>query len=218
MARDLTVDLYWSFRSPYSYFIVPRVVELARTHHVQWNVKLVYPLAIRYPEHFRKQHPLARRYFDNDCRRVAESLGMPFRRPVPDPIVQDMRTMEIADEQPYIRRLTRLGIEATRRDKALPFITEVSRLIWDGRVDGWNEGSHLADAAERAGLDLASMQAAVDADPAALDAQVEAHQDEQAAAGHWGVPLFSFDGEPFWGQDRFDLLVWRLKQRGLSAA
>jgi 2-hydroxychromene-2-carboxylate isomerase len=62
------------------------------------------------------------------------------------------------------------------------------------------------------------MQAAVDADPAAFDAQVEAHQEEQAAAGHWGVPLFSFDGEPFWGQDRFDLLVWRLKQRGLSAA
>jgi hypothetical protein len=26
-----------------------------------------------------------------------------------------------------------------------------------------------------------------------------------------------FEGEPFFGQDRFDALVWRMKQRGLEA-
>ncbi len=36
-----------------------------------------------------------------------------------------------------------------------------------------------------------------------------------AAAGHWGVPLSVLDGEPFYGQDRFDLLVWRLEQKWL---
>jgi hypothetical protein len=25
-----------------------------------------------------------------------------------------------------------------------------------------------------------------------------------------------FEGEPFFGQDRFDLLLWRMKQRGLE--
>jgi hypothetical protein len=25
-----------------------------------------------------------------------------------------------------------------------------------------------------------------------------------------------FEGEPFLGQDRFDILVWRMKQRGLQ--
>ena len=36
------------------------------------------------------------------------------------------------------------------------------------------------------------------------------------AAGHWGVHVMAFEGEPFFGQDRFDMLVWRLKQRGLK--
>ena len=43
-------------------------------------------------------------------------------------------------------------------------------------------------------------------------------KDNEAAhrkAGHWGVPLFVFEGEPFFGQDRIDHLLWRMKQRGL---
>ena len=38
---------------------------------------------------------------------------------------------------------------------------------------------------------------------------------ELEAAGHWGVPTMVFEGEPFFGQDRIDLLVWRMKQKGL---
>jgi 2-hydroxychromene-2-carboxylate isomerase len=30
------------------------------------------------------------------------------------------------------------------------------------------------------------------------------------------VPLLVFQGEPFFGQDRFDQLVWRLQQHGLE--
>ena len=36
------------------------------------------------------------------------------------------------------------------------------------------------------------------------------------AAGHWGVPTMVFEGEPFFGQDRFDHLVWRMAQKGLT--
>ena len=36
------------------------------------------------------------------------------------------------------------------------------------------------------------------------------------AAGHWGVPTFVFQGEPFFGQDRIDVLLWRLGQHGLA--
>ena len=31
-----------------------------------------------------------------------------------------------------------------------------------------------------------------------------------------GVPLFVFKGEPFFGQDRMDMLIWRLAQYGLT--
>ena len=49
----MKVDLYFSFRSPYSYLILPRMVELRDKHGVDVNFKQVYPLAIREPEFFK---------------------------------------------------------------------------------------------------------------------------------------------------------------------
>ena len=46
------VDLYFSFRSPYSYFILPRIIELRDNYDVNINFKIVYPLAIREPQFF----------------------------------------------------------------------------------------------------------------------------------------------------------------------
>ena len=98
----------------------------------------------------------------------------------------------------------------------LAFIDEVSKIIWSGEVDGWNEGDHLARATERAGLDLAKLREWVEADPARWQAELEANHEALAKAGHWGVPTLAFRGEPFFGQDRIDVLVWRLEQAGLS--
>jgi 2-hydroxychromene-2-carboxylate isomerase len=114
----------------------------------------------------------------------------------------------------YIYRSTRLGVEAGR-GRALPFVAEVSRVLFGGTVQNWPEGTHLADAATRAGLDLAAMDAAVAADPASYDATIAENQRDLEAAGHWGVPTMVFENEPFFGQDRLDLLVWRLQQHGL---
>ena len=36
------------------------------------------------------------------------------------------------------------------------------------------------------------------------------------AVGHWGVPTFVFQDEPFFGQDRIETLLWRLRQHGLT--
>jgi len=215
MPPDFAVDLYWSFRSPYSYLALKRVKEIGAAYPVRFEPRIVYPLAIRKPEHFARLDPLHRPYFNRDCIRVAEYLGVPFRRPVPDPIVQDPVTLAIAKDQPYIRRVTLLGAEACLRGRGLPFIDEVSRVIWSGRVDDWHEGEHLARAAARAGLDYADMLKAVEVDPVPREKWIEDNQAAQRAAGHWGVPLFVFDGEPFFGQDRIDHLLWRMETKGL---
>src|SRR3546814_6213741 len=93
-----------------------------------------------------------------DMIRVAQFHGIPFGPPRPDPIVQDFATRAIAAEQPYIYRLTRLGQAAARRGKGLGFAHEAGQLIWGGAQD-WHLGDHLADAARRAGLDLAELDA-----------------------------------------------------------
>ncbi|MBS0331318.1 MAG: DsbA family protein, partial [Proteobacteria bacterium] len=120
-------------------------------------------------------------------------------------------------KQPWIHRLTHLGVAAAERGRGLAFLREVSHTIWSGETEGWHEGDHLARAAERAGLDLAELDAAVAADPARHAAVVEKNQVDQRAAGHWGVPMMVFNGEPFFGQDRVDQLVWRMRQQRLTA-
>jgi len=209
------VDLFWSFRSPYSYLATPRLLEMQRAYDVAIAVRPVYPIAVRIPGFFKKVNPLWPPYLLRDCARIAEMNGIPFAWPSPDPIVQDLATMEIAAEQPYIHRLTRLGVAASRRGRGLEFIHEVSRLIFGG-VRGWNEGEHLAQAAIRAGLDLAELDAAIAEDPAGHEAEIESNEAAQKSAGHWGVPLMVFRGEPFFGQDRIDVLLWRMKKAGLA--
>ena len=211
----LAIDVFWSFRSPYSYLATPRLVALEAEYALDVNVRPVLPIAVRIPGFFQNVNPLWPPYLMRDTYRIAEYLGMDYGWPRPDPIVQDYATREVAAEQPYIYRLTRLGVEAARRGRGLPFIAEVSRVIWGGTIDGWDQGTHLADATARAGLDLAELDAVVAKDTAALDAIIAKNQEDHTAAGHWGVPTMVFQGEPFFGQDRIDLLVWRLKQRGL---
>jgi 2-hydroxychromene-2-carboxylate isomerase len=212
---SLTVDLYWSFRSPYSYLATRRLFELQRDRTVHIRFRPVYPLAVRSENFFATVNPKWVKYVQKDAPRLAEYLGLPFRWPKPDPIVQDMATLTVAKEQPYIRRLTRMGQAAADLDKGMAFAHEVSSMLWSG-TRGWHEGDHLRAAAARAGLDIDVLDAAIEADPDGYDARIAANQDALEAAGHWGVPTMVFDGEAFFGQDRIDLLEWRLTQAGLA--
>ena len=211
----LEIDLFWSFRSPYSYLATPRLVELATRYDLDVRVRPVLPIAVRIAGFFDRVNPLWPPYLFRDTVRIAQSLELPFAWPRPDPVVQEFPSRKIAAEQPYIHRLTRLGTLAAERGRGLPFLNEVSRLIFGGTA-GWNEGTHLAEAAARAGCDLAEMDAAVASGSARLDALITDNQDALEKAGHWGVPTMVFAGEPFFGQDRLDLLVWRLRQHGLA--
>lgn len=212
----LSIDLFWSVRSPYSYLATGRLVEINRTHDLDIAVRMVLPLAIRDADFFKRTNPLFGPYVLRDSRRVAEMHGIPFRWPRPDPVNMDMATRVISPDQPHVHRLTRLGVDAAEQGRGLAFIDEMSRLIWNGDVDGWDQGDHLAKAAARAGLDLAAMEARVEADPDHYTAALDTNHAALEAAGHWGVPTLVFEGEPFFGQDRIELMLWRLRQNGLS--
>jgi len=209
------VDVYWSFRSPYSYLATGRLVALAREWDVDVRVRVVLPIAVRIPGFFEQVNPLWPPYLMRDTYRIAERLGIPYGWPSPDPIVQEWPSRRVADEQPYIHRLSRLGALAAERGRGLPFIDHVSRCIWGG-VPGWNEGARLADAVAEAGCELAEMDAAIAREAERLDAIIADNQRALEAAGHWGVPTMVFEDEPFFGQDRIELLVWRLGQRGVA--
>ena len=211
----LSAELYFSFRSPYSYLSIGRYRAMAEEYDLEIALRPVYPIAIRDPD-ILFTNALQGRYIFIDAARSAQMLGIPYRWPRPDPVVQDMMTRKVSEDQPHIYRLTRMGQAAQRQGKGVAFAAEVSRIIWSGEVDDWHEGDHLADAVARAGLDFGVLEAIVEAKAEALDVDIAANQDALTAAGHWGVPTLVFEGEPFFGQDRIAMAKWRMEQKGLA--
>ncbi|MGD8325294.1 MAG: DsbA family protein [Sphingomonadales bacterium] len=212
----LNLDLFYSFRSPYSYLSIPRTKALLDEYDVDIHLRPVLPLAVRVKGFFTRQNPLWVPYLLRDIVRIAEMEQIPLAWPNPDPVVTDPVTRDALDDQPYIHRLTHLGVAAEEEGKGVAFAYEVATLIWSGKIQPWNEGPHLHEAVARAGLDLDALDKKIAADPDGYSAKVDANQKALEAAGHWGVPTFVFEGEPFFGQDRMDLLLWRMKNRGLE--
>lgn len=208
------IDVYWSFRSPYSYLATPDLLRLREDYDVEVNLRVVFPIAVRSKKAlFDPSNLKPVKYIIMDSIRRGQFLGLPMSMPRPDPIVQNMETFELAEEQPYIFRLSQLGVEAQRQGKGIDFAANVSRLIFGG-TENWDQGDHLTKAASDAGLNLAEMEAAV-VKGNHLE-EVEANHAALDAAGHWGVPTMVLRGEPFFGQDRIDTLRWRLDKYGLG--
>ncbi|MEL7313216.1 MAG: DsbA family protein, partial [Pseudomonadota bacterium] len=208
------IDVYWSFRSPYSYLATPELLQLADDYDVEVNLRVVLPIAVRAKgKLFDASNRKPAMYIVMDSIRRAAFLGMEMHfPPVPDPVSQNYETFEVAEDQPLIMRLSKLGVEAQRRGSGIAFAKAVSHLIYGGKQN-WDQGSHLRDAVAPTGLDLDDMDKAIsDGDHAD---EIERNHAGLEAAGHWGVPTMVVRGEPFFGQDRVELLRWRLDQYGL---
>jgi 2-hydroxychromene-2-carboxylate isomerase len=126
-----------------------------------------------------------------------------------------METFSIAEKQPYIFRLTRLGVDAAQQGHGLEFTAAISKLIFGG-TRGWNKPELLAAAAHNAGLNLAEMDARISSNPDYYDTEIAANEQALEEAGHWGVPTLVVRDEPFFGQDRIDDFIWRLEQLGIT--
>ena len=206
------VDLFFSFRSPWSYYGASLMYDLQQEYALRVNLRVVNPIFIRYNDFFNKAHEKWRPYFLTDLLRNSEYRGLPIGTPRPDPI-----NTELAADDPghLVLKLNPLGLAATAAGRGIEFAREVSAVVWSGKVDGWDEGDHLQQAARRAGLELSALEqwASDNAEEwpqqlLANDAALEQH--------HWGVPTMVFEGEPFFGQDKVELLLWRMKQKGLE--
>ena len=104
----LSIDLFWSFRSPYSYLATPRLVRLAAEYDLDVDVRPVLPLAVREPDFFDKVNPLWPPYLFRDTLRISQMEGIPYGWPQPDPVVQDMATRTISSEHSPARKAANL--------------------------------------------------------------------------------------------------------------
>lgn len=208
MSGRRKVDVWYSLQSDYCYFLLDRLLRLSSLG-IDIAVRPVLGIVLRMPEATRNRGELEQRYFVIDTKRTAEFLGLPYSYPDPSPIQFEPGSLWIAsEEQPRIERLYRLFVGANRAGKGLDFLGVVARGLWDGSQPGWDSSSFLHGAMADIGLD----HDRVLANTAWTDArrELDANHDAMLEAGHWGVPLMAYEGEPFYGQDRFDQLLWRM--------
>lgn len=203
------VDVFWSFRSPYSWLATKRLRRMAETGGATIRPRPVFPIAVRQPDFFRTVRPQWVPYLLTDIIRLAEFHGLEIGMLNPDPVIMDMQTGDVSPDQPHIGRLTRLGVLASEEGplRGWAFLDAVSTCIWSGQA--WTQGEVLAEAVAAEGFDLADLDARQREEATRLEAIIS-HNEAEHARHHWGVPLMVWRGEPFYGQDRIELLKWRL--------
>ncbi len=213
----MKIDLYFSYRSPYSYLILPRMLKLKEKYDIEINFKVVYPIAIRMPEWFEGKNFFTFFFFKMiDMRLQAKKLGIPFTSKLkPDPIRQNIMTGKISSHQPYIFDICHLGQMAQMKGVGMEFAFEVSSLIFGG-VENWNTDENLSEAAKKVGLDLTQLRESVNVHEEEIIEQIKQNQVDQLNAGHHGVPLTVVGDKHFFGQDQFDKIMETLKENGLK--
>lgn len=208
------LDLFWSFRSPYSYLALPRLIAIERDWPVEIRARPVRPLALRQPDFFEREQPGWMHYLLTDVMRQADYLGMTIALPNPDPVIMEPDRPRALPDQPHIDRLTRIGVVAEETGHGLAALYALSTHIWSGQR--WTDEGVVESALTEAGLDADTVLLAAESDTERLDRAIADNEAALAEAGHWGVPTMVYKGEPFFGQDRIDVLLWRLKQDGLQ--
>jgi len=205
------VEVYWSHQSPYCYFSLDRILSLRQRHDVTVSLRLVLPGVLRNAGKFTGASEIEQRYFALDSKRTAHYLGIPYGIPCPWPVECEPGTLYRAEpDQPRVFGLYHLNQVAIELGSGLDFLDVVARLIWNGATTNWHEESTMCSAIERAGLDYDLLSRRVGKAEQTYMRIYAENAETLHASGHWGVPVFVYKGEPFYGQDRFDQLVWRL--------
>ncbi len=192
-AQDLPpIDLFYSFRSPYSHLCVRRVSAVADAFGLELVLRPVLPLMMRGVNVPRSKL----RYILRDAAREAETLGVPFGNAM-DPLGVG------------VERCHAVFAYAQSEHRAREFLQNASELIWSEGVDAaTDEGMRKITA--RTGLFWPEAKQAMESD----DWRETAEENRQLmlSLGSWGVPTMSLGDYAVWGQDRIWLLARHLEE------
>lgn len=190
-ALHLPLDFYFSFRSPYSYLALPRVIELAEHYGLDLRFRPVLPMVMRgLPVPREKQM-----YILLDAAREAQRLGIPFGR-VCDPVGTG------------VERCMALFPAAQASGRGADYLLSVARGIWAEGADVTRDRV-LRQLATRAGLDWSTAAGALG--DSGWQAMASSNREALARLGLWGVPVLHLQTPKghcaVWGQDR----LWALE-------
>ncbi len=198
--KPLSCEMWFSFRSPYSYIALEQIQGILAPHGIPLVLRQVAPMVVR-------GLPLPsvkRLYIVRDAKREADRQGIPFGEIV-DPLGAG------------VDNCLAIVHWANQRSPAdgVAFARSAMRGIWAEAKDP-AEYVDLRHLVERAGLPWEEARAAIGAPGAATAAHENAT--DLDGAGLWGVPSFRIGEFVAWGQDRLPLLADRLRRHVLATA
>lgn len=191
---ELSIELYFNFRSPYCYLASKSMFGIFDDYHVNLIWKPLGGWSGRSaPDRAKIKIPLVRQ----DVKRHTLLLGIPFN---PPPVTTDP---------------TKAGagsLLAEREGLLRPYVVEVMRAEWaEGKDIG--DMNVLLEVGERVGLDRQALASAIEL-PENLDV-LEKNWSEAQTKGAFGVPTFVAGDDIFWGNDRIDFVRRHLHELGL---
>jgi 2-hydroxychromene-2-carboxylate isomerase len=197
------VRFYLDFASPYAWFALNGIEQLAQEHGrgVEWQPVLIWAVLKANGIAPPMDVPAKRRYFETDMVRSAQFLGVPYRHPSRLPLSAHLAT--------------RLYYTIAESDvpKARAFGRDVFGAFFTRDEDIAEADTILRLAASH---DIAADEAREAMNGPLGRQRLAAAVDAAVADGVCGSPFFVVDGEPFFGADRLPQLAWRLQQLGRS--
>lgn len=186
------LELFHSFRSPYSYLSLRRVYEIADAFGLQLTLRPVLPMVMR--------GMLVPRpkllYIAKDAAREAERLGVPYGR-IADPVGKG------------VERCLAVYRYAEAERKGPDFLVNAGAAIWGEAVDVSTDKG-MRKVTGRTGLFWPDVLAAMKSED--WRPEIEGNRESMMASGSWGVPTMRLGNEVFWGQDRDWLLARHIEE------
>lgn len=197
MAGLPTVDVYFDYVSNFSYYLAHRLGFAERYQGAVLDWKPIDLSALSSYEGGMPYTPSKRRYVVLDGIRSQAYYGIPTAVPKPFP----MGDLETA----------RRAALAAREAGVFPaYHAAAFRAAWRDQRDLSDEPV-VADCLREAGGDADSLLERARAPEIASRAR--GLVEEAEARGVFGVPTLVLDDELFWGNDRLEMLAWRLARR-----
>ncbi|MCX5742102.1 MAG: DsbA family protein [Proteobacteria bacterium] len=194
--KPLTCELWFSFRSPYSYLALEQI-EAVLGPDVELVLRPILPMVTRgltLPQ-------VKRFYIVRDVKREADRIGLPFGE-LCDPLGTGVTNcLAIAK-----------WAQARSSAEALAFAKSAMRGIWTEARD-MAEYVDLKFVVERAGLPWDEARAAMAPEHAeAVTKWATTNATDLGVVGLWGVPSYRVGDFVTWGNDRLPLLADRLRR------
>ena len=191
-----TVKMYSDYKSPFAYLAFDPAFELEQRYRIRirW---IPFQLRIKgkgerslYSEH-------KARYSYLDARRWAKPRGLVIRGP-----------LKVYDTTPALIG----GLFAEQHGRLLDYSHKVYELFFKREFEA-DDPDAVANVIANLGMSADSYRKFLSSEGALA---YQRAQDEAAADHVFGVPLFIFEGEPFWGHDRIPVLEQRMTESGLA--